>query len=164
MLALGKTWMAKKEEVAGREWFVVDGDNQVVGRLATQIATVLMGKHKPGYTPHVDTGDYVIVVNCERVRFTGSPMQHSEIPYLTTKMATKEYDRFTGYPGGRRVRTAVQALQQRPELVIQEAVRRMLPKNKLGRHMLKKLRIFSGPQHDHQSQQPKPFPEHLLPR
>ncbi|MFM7831369.1 MAG: uL13 family ribosomal protein, partial [Planctomycetaceae bacterium] len=71
MLALGKTWMAKKEEVAGREWFVVDGDNQVVGRLATQIATVLMGKHKPGYTPHVDTGDYVIVVNCERVRFSG---------------------------------------------------------------------------------------------
>ncbi|MFM7862819.1 MAG: uL13 family ribosomal protein, partial [Planctomycetaceae bacterium] len=96
MLALGKTWMAKKEEVAGREWFVVDGDNQVVGRLATQIATVLMGKHKPGYTPHVDTGDYVIVVNCERVRFSGSPMQHAEIPYLTTKMATKEYARFTG--------------------------------------------------------------------
>jgi large subunit ribosomal protein L13 len=112
----------------------------------------------------VDTGDYVIVVNCERVRFSGNPMQHSEIPYLTTKMAAKEYDRFTGYPGGRRVRTAVQALQHRPEILIQEAVRRMLPKNKLGRHMLKKLRVFTGPNHDHQSQQPKPFPEYLLPR
>jgi len=163
MLAIGKTWMAKKEEVNDREWFVIDADNHVVGRLATQIATVLMGKHKPGYTPHVDTGDFVIVLNCGRVRFTGNSMQHEDVPYLTTKMAKKEYARYTGFPGGRRVRTAVETVQTRPELLIQEAVRRMLPKNKLGRHMLKKLRIFVGTEHPHQSNQPKPFPAHLLP-
>ena len=163
MLAIGKTWMAKKEEVTSRDWFVVDADNQIVGRLATRIATVLMGKHKACYTPHVDVGDCVIVLNCERVRFSGNSMQHASIPYLTTKMASKSYARFTGYPGGRRVRTAVETWQKRPELLIHEAVSRMLPKNKLGRQMLKKLRIFKGTDHPHQAQNAVPMPEHLMP-
>lgn len=164
MLALGKTSMVRKEDVYDRDWYVVDADNHVVGRLATQIATVLMGKHRPEYTPHVDGGDYVIVLNCERVRFSGSAMQHARVPYLTTKMAKKEYARFTGFPGGRRVRSAVETWEKRPEMLLREAVRRMLPKNKLGRHMLAKLRIFTGTDHPHQAQQAKPFPPHLMPR
>ena len=165
MLAIGKTWMAKKEDVdvKGGDWFVIDADGHIVGRLATQIATVLMGKHRPDYTPHVDLGDSVIVLNCGRVRFTGNSMQHTKLPYLTTKMAIKSYARFTGYPGGYRVRSAVEALQKKPEQVLYEAVRRMLPKNKLGSHMLKKLRLFTGTEHTHQAQQPKPFPAHLMP-
>ena len=163
MLALGKSWMAKKEEVCNPDWFVVDADGQIVGRLATQIATVLMGKHKAGYTPHVNSGDCVIVTNVERVRFTGGAMEHAEVPYLSTKMAKKSYARYTGYPGGRRVRTAVETWQRKPELILREAVRRMLPKNKLASQMLKRLRLFVGPEHSHQAQQPKPFPAHLLP-
>ncbi len=163
MLALGKTWMAKKEEVCDPAWFVVDADGHIVGRLATEIATVLMGKHKPGYTPHVNCGDSVIVTNVERVRFTGGAMQHGEIPYMSTKMSAKRYARYTGYPGGRRVRTAVEAWHRRPEQILREAVRRMLPKNKLGSQMLTRLRLFVGPDHTHQAQQPMPFPAHLLP-
>jgi large subunit ribosomal protein L13 len=164
MLALGKTSMVRKEDVYDRDWYIVDADNQVVGRLATQIATVLMGKHRPEYTPHVDGGDYVIVVNSERVRFSGSSMQHARVPYLTTKMAKKQYDHYTGFPGGRRVQSAVEVWEKRPDRLLHEAVRRMLPKNKLGRHMLAKLRIFTGTEHSHQAQQPKPFPAHLMPR
>ncbi len=163
MLAISKTWMAKKEEIDNRDWFVIDADGHVVGRLATRIATILMGKHKPGYTAHVDTGDCVIVLNCERIRFSGNAMQHNRIPYLTTKMAKKSYARYTGFPGGRRVRTAVETWDKRPDQLISEAVRRMLPKNKLGRQMLKKLRVFVGTEHPHQSQLPKPFPAHLVP-
>lgn len=163
MLALGKTWMAKKEEVCDPAWFVVDGDGQIVGRLATQIATVLMGKHKPGYTPHVKSGDCVIVTNVERIRFSGGAMQHADIPYMSTKMSAKSYARYTGFPGGRRVRTAVEAWNKRPEQILSEAVRRMLPKNKLGRQMMTRLRLFVGPTHTHQAQQPQPFPAHLLP-
>ena len=97
MLAIGKTWMAKKEVVdeQGRDWFVIDADGHIVGRLATRIATVLMGKHKPTYTAHVDVGDCVIVLNCERIRFTGNSMQHTRIPYLTTKMAKKNIEKMT---------------------------------------------------------------------
>lgn len=164
MLALGKTSMVRKEDVYDRDWYIVDADNQVVGRLATQIATVLMGKHRPEYTPHVDGGDYVIVLNSERVRFSGSSMQHARVPYLTTKMAKKQYDHYTGFPGGRRVQSAVEVWEKRPDRLLHEAVRRMLPKNKLGRHMLAKLRIFTGTEHSHQAQQPKPFPAHLMPR
>lgn len=163
MLALGKSWMAKKEEVCNPDWYVVDADGQVVGRLATQIATVLMGKHKADYTPHVASGDCVIVTNVERVRFTGGSMQHAEVPYLSTKMAKKSYARYTGFPGGRRVRSAVETWQHRPEMILREAVRRMLPKNKLASQMLKRLRLFVGPEHSHQAQQPKPFPAHLMP-
>ncbi|MCA9035514.1 MAG: 50S ribosomal protein L13 [Planctomycetaceae bacterium] len=155
--------MAKKEEVCDPDWFVVDADGQIVGRLAVQIATILMGKHKADYTPHVNSGDCVIVTNVERVRFSGGAMQHAEVPYMSTKMGKKSYDRYTGYPGGLRSRTAVEAWQHRPEMILREAVRRMLPKNKLADQMLKRLRLFVGPEHTHQAQQPKPFPAHMLP-
>lgn len=163
MLALGKTWMARKEDVCDPDWFVLDADGHIVGRLATQIATVLMGKHKASYTPHVNDGDCVVVTNVERVRFTGSAMQHAEVPYMSTKMAKKSYARYTGFPGGHRTKSAVETWQSRPEMILHEAVRRMLPKNKLGAHMLKRLRLFVGPEHTHQAQQPKPFPPHLVP-
>lgn len=156
-----KSFLLRKED-AEQKWFVVDADNHVVGRLAVQIATVLMGKHKPTYTPNVLSGDFVIVTNCERVRFTGKEMGHPEIPYYTRKMGLKEYARFTGYPGGLRVETAEQIWHRKPEMIITEAVRRMLPKNKLGREMLKMLKVYSGPDHPHQAQQPQEFPAYLL--
>ncbi|MGH7128266.1 MAG: 50S ribosomal protein L13 [Planctomycetaceae bacterium] len=157
------TTLEKKETVT-QQWFVVDADEQIVGRLATGIATVLMGKHKPSYTPHVDCGDYVIVVNAERVRFTEGSLAHPRIPYFTTKMQQKNYEKYTGYPGGRRLIPAAEMWERHPEMILQEAVRRMLPKNKLGRQMLKKLKLYVGPQHGHQAQKPEPFPEYLLPK
>lgn len=163
MLAHRKTWMAKKEQSHDRDWYVVDGDGHIIGRLATQIATVLMGKHKPGYTPHVDTGDYVIVTNVERIRFTGRAMQHESVPYMSTKLADKRYSRYTGYPGGLRVRSGTQMWERDPAALLSEAVRRMLPKSKLGRQMLRKLKLVVGPEHAHQAQQPMPFPDYLRP-
>lgn len=161
---LAKTWTAKKEQAEElRDWYVVDAEGQLVGRLATQIATVLMGKHKPTYTPHVDNGGTVIVTNVEKVAFSGGKMQHSEIPYYSTKMAAKTYQAYSGYPSGRRVRSAVNVWQKAPERILREAVRRMLPKNKLGRQMLNRLRLFVGAEHTHQAQQPVDFPAHLLP-
>jgi large subunit ribosomal protein L13 len=158
-----KSFVLRKED-AEQNWVVVDADNQIVGRLATQIATVLMGKHKPTYTPHVLSGDFVVVVNAERVRFTGKEMGHPEIPYYTKKMGLKEYEKFTGYPGGRKIETAEQVWKRRPEMIITEAVRRMLPKNRLGRQMLKMLKVYKGAEHPHQAQNPAPFPEYLLSR
>ena len=162
MAAAVKTSLMKKEEVRP-EWFVVDGDGQIVGRFAAKLAQVLMGKHKPTYTPHVDTGDFVVVVNADRVRFGGKSLAHSEHPYFTVKMQRKEYQRYTGYPGGRRVMTGTQVWQRKPEQILREAVRRMLPKSKLGRRMLDKLKLYSGPDHPHQAQQPRDLPEHLRP-
>lgn len=162
MSAVQKTFMARKESVRS-DWYVVDADRQIVGRLATRIATVLMGKHKPEYTPHVDCGDYVVVVNAERVRFTGTPVAHPQHPYFTEKMLEKTYERYSGYPGGRNVQSAGQLWEKKPTMILYEAVRRMLPKNKLGRAMLKKLKLYAGPQHPHQAQLPRAFPEHLLP-
>lgn len=156
-----RTTMVKKEE-ASADWYVLDVDNLVVGRVATQIATVLMGKHKPEYTPHVDCGDVVVVVNVERVRFTGAPGKNPNHPYYTAKFDQRTYARYSGYPGGLKTFTATEMFVRHPEMVLQEAVRRMLPKSTLGRHMLKKLRLFVGPEHSHQAQQPKPFPEYLL--
>lgn len=156
-----KSFTLRKED-AEPQWFVVDADNQIVGRLATKIATVLMGKHKPTYTPHVLSGDSVIVVNAERIRFTGKEMGHPDIPRYTRKMSQKEYDRYSGYPGGRKVETAEQLWYRRPEMILSEAVRRMLPKNKLGREMFKMLKIYKGAEHPHQAQLPEPFPEYLL--
>ncbi len=156
-----KTFMAKKEEVKPC-WYVVDADAQIVGRLATKIATVLMGKHKPIYTPHVDCGDFVVVVNAERVRFSGQRMGHPKHPYFTNKMLSRTYERYSGYPGGRKVRTAAQVWERQPEMILHEAVRRMLPKNKLGRKMLKKLKLYCGPEHPHQAQGPEPFTEYQL--
>jgi len=156
-----KTFMEKKETVTSK-WFVVDADAKIVGRLATRIATVLMGKHKPSYTPHVDCGDYVIVLNVERVRFSGSEMAHPKHPYFSSKMLKKKYEHYTGYPSGRRIQSAIEVWEKHPERILYEAVRRMLPKNKLGRAMLKKLKLYVGTEHSHQAQQPQPMPDYLL--
>ena len=137
-----KTYMAKPGEVAAK-WYVVDATDKVLGRLAAKVATVLMGKHRPEYTPHVDTGDFVIVINAEKVALTGS------------KWTQKEYDRYTGYPGGRRTVTAEQMRAKHPDRIVTEAIRRMLPKNRLGRKMLTKLKVYAGPAHPHQAQQPE---------
>lgn len=137
-----KTVSLRKEDVQ-REWYIVDAEDMIVGRLATRIATVLRGKHKPSYTPHVDGGDYVIVVNADKIRFTGN------------KLNAKEYIRFSGYPGGQKRRTAKEMLQYKPTDVMEKAVRGMLPKTRLGRKMIKKLFVYAGSEHPHQAQQPK---------
>lgn len=157
---MSKCYIAKKETVQP-QWFVVDADGAVVGRLATRLATVLMGKHKPIYTPHVDCGDFVIVLNADKVRFTGKGVKHADHPYLTGKTMRKTYDRYTGYPGGRKVDTGLDVLDRQPERILREAVRRMLPKNKLGRHMLKKLKLYRGGEHPHQAQMPAELPDYL---
>ena len=156
-----KTYVATTPEP---NWYILDADGLIVGRLAARLATVLMGKHKPTYTPHVDTGDCVIVINVEKVRFSGKELAHPTHPYFTNKMLKKTYERYTGYPGGRKITTAARLLESKPEMILGEAVRRMLPKNKLGRKMLKKLKLCTGPDHEHQAQKPEPFPEHLLPK
>jgi len=139
-----KTISAKKETV-DRKWYVIDAEGEVVGRLSSRIARVLRGKHKPSYTPHVDTGDYVIVLNADKVRFTGM------------KMYQKEYLRHTGYPGGQRSTKANEMLDRKPEAIIEKAVRGMLPKNRLGKQMLNKLFVYTGTAHPHQAQKPEPF-------
>lgn len=159
---MSNTFMAKKETVH-RKWYVCDADNQIVGRLASKLATILMGKHKPTYTPHVDTGDCVVVVNARLVRMSGMPLAHDTHPYFTRKLQRKEYDHYTGYPSGRKVITGETMLERNPEKILYEAVRRMLPKNKLGRQMLSKLKLYAGPEHPHQAQDPQEMPAHLLP-
>jgi len=136
-----KTFVAKKGEIAKR-WLLVDAAGQVLGRLATKIATVLQGKHKPIYTPHVDTGDFVIVVNADKVQLTGKKLQQ------------KRYQRYSGYPSGLKQRTAAEMLAKHPERVVRLAVARMLPKSNLGRLMLRKLKVYAGPEHPHQAQRP----------
>jgi len=145
------------------EWYVVDAEDQIVGRLATKIATVLMGKHKPAYTPHVDTGDYVVVLNADKVRFSGSAMVHKDHAGFTTKMAAKKYKWYTGWVGGGREISAINLWEKRPEDILLKAVKRMMPKNALAKHMLDKLKLYSGTEHPHQAQQPKTFPGHLMP-
>ena len=139
-----KTFSAKPAEVR-RDWYVVDATNKTLGRLSTEIAHRLRGKHKPEYTPHVDTGDYIIVVNAEKIRVTGN------------KLKDKMYHHHTGYIGNLKSISLEKQLQKAPERVIETAVRGMLPRNPLGRAMMKKLRIFAGPEHTHQAQQPKPL-------
>jgi large subunit ribosomal protein L13 len=136
-----KTFMAKQGEVEQR-WWLVDATDKRVGRLASEVAMILMGKHRPTYTPHVDTGDFVVIVNAEKVQFTGNKWQQ------------KLYRWYTGYQG-LRSETAAERLQRRPELIIDEAVRRMLPKNRLGRHMHDKLKVYAGAEHPHQAQMPE---------
>ncbi|MEQ8317714.1 MAG: 50S ribosomal protein L13 [Phycisphaerales bacterium] len=136
-----QTYMAKAGEVE-QNWHVVDATDQVLGRMATEIAQVLMGKHRPEYTPHVDTGDYVVVTNAKNVKLTGR------------KEAQSVRTRYTGYPGGLKVETFGSLRERRPEALIEDAVRRMLPKNRLGRVMLKKLKVYAGSEHPHQAQQP----------
>lgn len=133
------------EATVQRNWYVVDGTNQTVGRMCSKIAAVLRGKHKASYTPHVDTGDYVIVTNCDKVKLSGN------------KADQKVYDTFSGYPGGRKEELASDLLKRRPEVVIERAVKGMLPKNRLGRKMYKKLFVYAGSEHPHQAQQPKEF-------
>lgn len=141
---MNKTYMAKPNEIE-QKWWLVDASDKIVGRLASEIAMILMGKHRPTYTPHVDTGDYVVVTNVDKVVFSGK------------KMDQKRYTRYTGYPR-LRVQTVRERMEKTPELVLSEAVRRMLPKNKLGRKMLAKLKCYkSSEQHPHQAQQPEPI-------
>lgn len=136
-----KTKSANKETVT-RAWHVVDADGMIVGRMCTKIASVLRGKHKPDYTPHVDTGDYVIVLNADKLRFTGN------------KVNDKTYLRYSGYPGGQKSRTVREQLDKDSRIVIEKAVRGMLPKTKLGRAMFKKLFVYAGADHPHQAQKP----------
>jgi large subunit ribosomal protein L13 len=138
------TFMAKPSQVPQR-WFVIDATDQVVGRLAVQIATVLRGKHRPEYTPHIDTGEFVIVVNASKLRFTGKKMQ------------TKTYHWYTRYPGGYKTATAKEWIDKHPDRILLEAVRRMVPRNKLGRKQMTKLKVYAGPTHPHQAQQPQPL-------
>ena len=137
-----KSFLAKKGSVS-QKWCIIDADGAILGRLAAKIAPILMGKTKPVYTPHIDTGDYVIVVNAEKIRVTGKKAQN------------KEYQHYTGYPSGQKIVSFEDMMAKRPERVIELAVRRMLPKNKLARDMLKKLKVYRGPQHDHQAQKPE---------
>lgn len=135
------TFMAKKGEVP-QKWYVIDAAGQVVGRLAVRIADILRGKHRPEYTPHVDTGEFVIVVNADKVRFTGK------------KLLTKKYRWYTHHPGGLKEISARDLLARRPEDVLREAVKRMVPRNRLGRQQMTKLKIYAGPSHPHQAQLP----------
>ena len=137
-----KSFMAKKNQVE-QKWLLVDAEGAILGRMAAKIAPILMGKNKPTYTPHVDTGDYVVVINAEKVKLTGKKAQ------------TKEYDYYTYHPGGHKYVSFAEMMAKKPEKVIELAVRRMLPKNSLGRQMLKKLKVYSGPEHEHQAQQPE---------
>jgi large subunit ribosomal protein L13 len=142
-----RTYSATASEIeAGREWYVVDATGLTLGRLATQIAMVLRGKHKPTFTPGLDCGDFVIVVNADKIRVTGN------------KLDQKFYYRYSGYPGGLREVSLREQLGSHPERVIEAAVKGMLARNRLRRQLIKKLKVYAGPEHPHQAQQPKPFP------
>jgi large subunit ribosomal protein L13 len=140
-----KTYSAKPGEIE-REWYIVDAEGQTLGRLATQIADRLRGKGKPQFTPHVDTGDFVVVVNAEKIHVTGN------------KLADKKYYKHSGYPGGLRTRSLQEQLDRRPTEVLRAAVKGMLPRTRLGRAQITKLKIYAGPEHPHEAQAPKPLP------
>ena len=140
-----KTWNAKASDIEQR-WYVVDAEGQTLGRLATRIADTLRGKRKPEYTPHLDTGDFVVVVNAEKIAVTGK------------KRDEKLYYRHSGYPGGLRARTLGQQLEHRPTEVLRKAVKGMLPRNRLARRQITKLKIYAGPEHPHEAQRPEPLP------
>jgi large subunit ribosomal protein L13 len=137
-----KTYMAKKKDIE-RKWFVIDATDKVLGRLATRIAIILRGKHKPEFTPYIDCGDGVIVVNASKIRVTGK------------KMTDKEYITYSGYPGGQKKKTLSDMIKRDPTKVIQQAVKRMISDRPLGRDMLKKLKVYPGPDHDHKAQSPQ---------
>lgn len=139
-----QTYHAKKDDI-DPQWLHVDATGQVLGRLASQLAVILMGKHKPTYTPHCDVGDFVVVTNAEKIVVTGS------------KLDQKVHQTFSGHPSGRKTQTFRQVLAAHPERLIQEAVRRMLPKNKIGRQMHSKLKVYAGPDHPHSAQRPEPL-------
>jgi len=146
LFEMSKTWNAKPGEV-DRRWYVVDAEGQTLGRLATRIADTLRGKNKPQYTPHIDTGDFVVVVNAEKIVVTGK------------KLDDKIYYRHSGYPGGLRQRTLREQLDRRPTEVIRKAVKGMLPRNRLARTQINKLKVYAGPEHPHDAQAPAPLPE-----
>ena len=139
-----KTYAVKASDIE-RQWWVVDATDQTLGRLATRIATLLEGKHKPTYSPHLDTGDHVVVVNAGRIKVTGN------------KLLQKRYYRHSGYPGGLKEESLQTLMARKPELVIERAVKGMLPQNRLGRAMIKKLKVYGGSNHPHQAQQPQAF-------
>ena len=134
--------MAKSGEVAAK-WLVVDAEDKILGRMATKVAMILMGKHRPEYTPHVDTGDFVVIINADKIRMTGK------------KWTNKQYDWYTGYPGGHKSYSAEEMREKHPHKIVFEAIRRMLPKTRLGKDMLTKLKVYAGPEHPHQAQQPE---------
>jgi large subunit ribosomal protein L13 len=139
-----KTYIAREAEVQeSKKWYVVDANEMILGRMASQIAHILRGKNKPIYSPHQDAGDFIVVVNAEKVRITGKKMQ------------TKNYFRHSGYPGGERVTPISLMLKRHPERVVEYAVKNMLPKNALGRKMFKKLKVYAGPEHPHKAQMPE---------
>ena len=137
-----KTYSATPADIQ-RDWLLIDAENQTVGRLASNIASILRGKHKPGFTPHMDTGDFVIVINAEKVRFSGN------------KETDKEYFRHTGYPGGVKLSTPKEVRQKKPTFIVKNAVKGMLPKGPLGRQMIKKLKVYAGNEHPHEAQNPE---------
>ena len=138
---LTKTYVAKTGEIES-QWHIVDATDRVLGRLASRVAVILQGKHRPTYTPHIDTGDHIVVINAEKIRLTGR------------KADQKTYDRYSGYPGGRRVIPFRTMIERKPEEVVRLAVRRMLPKSRLGRKMLRKLKVYAGADHPHTAQAP----------
>lgn len=139
-----KTYSAKTDEVE-RHWHVIDAENKVLGKVAVEAARLLRGKHKPQFTPHVDTGDFVVIINAEKVRLTGN------------KESQKIYTRFTGYVGGQKVETPRKVRERKPQLLLERAVWGMVPKNKLGRQQIKKLKVCVGPEHPHEAQNPQPY-------
>lgn len=139
-----KTFSPTPKDI-NREWFVVDAEDKVLGRLASQLAHRLRGKHKPEFAPHMDNGDFIVVVNCEKIKVTGA------------KMADKKYYRYSGYVGGLKATTLEKVMEQKPAMALMHAVRGMLPKNRLGRAMLKKLKVYAGTEHPHAAQNPKPL-------
>ena len=139
-----KSYMAKPNEIE-RKWYLIDAEGKVLGRLASEVASILRGKNKPIYTPHVDTGDFVIIINADKIRLTGK------------KLEQKQYKYHTGYPGGLRTISYDRMIKEKPEKVIQLAVKGMLPKNKLGRQMIKKMKVYSGSEHNHEAQQPEVY-------
>ena len=136
-----KTYYAKPGEVE-RAWVLIDAEDQVLGRIATKAATILKGKHKPQYTPHVDTGDFVVIINADKIRLTGA------------KATSKSYFRHSGFPGGLHEESFAEAMEKHPERVVERAIKGMLPKNTLGRAMGKKLKVYAGPEHPHMAQKP----------
>lgn len=139
-----KTYFAKKEEPVEKKWVLVDAEGKILGRMASEIADILRGKNKPVFTPHVDTGDFVVVINAEKVRLTGK------------KLDRKVYYRYSGYLGGLRAQSAKEVLEKKPEELIRHAVKGMLPKNRLGRKMFGKLKVYRGSEHPHEAQMPTP--------
>ncbi|MCG9967882.1 50S ribosomal protein L13 [Pelotomaculum terephthalicicum JT] len=138
-----KSYMAKPLEIKERKWYTLDAEGKVLGRLAVEAARILRGKHKPDFTPHVDTGDFVIVINAEKIVLTGN------------KLANKKYIRHSGYPGGLKVVSYGTLMKTRPELAVEKAIKGMLPHNKLGADMGRKLKVYKGPEHPHQAQKPE---------